>query len=252
MTSTADILPSHSRSVSRSRSTFNFLVGKTLSPFRFNPTRRHAEAWLSRSADTHVRLRARWGGNLWNPFRTGLVSLGVLSVNFWLLREIALSDLNSPGTRFLPNVVEQMSKAKFGLLHWLLVMDDLAMFGVAASCGALLALHFWFSSRRKKTNGPFRINAGFRGVDALRVALEKDPARLAGFDAVVYALKSGEPEIVMERVKAELGIQDARALMLVFAFPDEADAPRGGEADELLSRVAEVINDTSSPSLTLP
>lgn len=106
----------------------------------------------------------------------------------------------------------------------------------------------------------------FPGETALRVVYAGDPERLRVLDDVVHAFAQELPtgafrmltcsqnhaEHVMERVRAELGEEDARGLMLLLAFPDEADALRGGEADELLSRVAEVINDTSSPSLALP
>ena len=44
-------------------------------------------------------------------------------------------------------------------------------------------------------------------------------------------------ERTLERVRLELGETDCQALTLLLTFPEADDAPRGGEAEELLSRV---------------
>ena len=54
----------------------------------------------------------------------------------------------------------------------------------------------------------------------------------------------------MDRVRRDLGDTDARALMLLLAFPDHLESPRGGELEELMARVADLdftkTSDTSS------
>ena len=66
---------------------------------------------------------------------------------------------------------------------------------------------------------------------------------------MLNVLLSGDAaEETLERVRLELGDADYRALTMLVSFPDHADAPKGGEAQELLARVADLLQPVSNES----
>ena len=76
----------------------------------------------------------------------------------------------------------------------------------------------------------------------MRASLMDFPQRLFALNLILSALSgcTRTPDEFMGLVRRELGEADARSLVLMLALPDEVDAPRGGEAEELLARVAEL------------
>lgn len=103
----------------------------------------------------------------------------------------------------------------------------------------------WVHYLNDSSAGPIMSIPCRREMPALRHDARDDPRRLADLEKVLSAPKMGSKSF-MERLRRELGDADARALMLVLAFPEHADTLRGGELDELMTRVAGV--DFSAPN----
>ena len=74
-----------------------------------------------------------------------------------------------------------------------------------------------------------------------------NPVDLANGNRIMDALHGSQWNATfVARVAAELGPQDARDITLLLAFPEDPSAPQGGEASELLSRVAEWVRNTEN------
>lgn len=94
-------------------------------------------------------------------------------------------------------------------------------------------------------HGPLQNITGF----SLKTTNRRD---LANGLKVIDALNASKLHVsqwnatFVARVAAELGPQDARDITLLLAFPGDPAAPQGGEASELLSRVAEWVSNTDN------
>ena len=172
--------------------------------------RKQSEAWLARSGERNARIRGfveSWKGSISISVPISMSVGGFILFSSYALEDTALYQTGMPL-----------------LILW-----------------ATFMLVRWTATIIK---GPFGTDISLPGVERLRDAAKGDVHRLADLEAILSALdipeRYGKPEVFIERVKSELGIDDARGLMLMLALPDEVDAPRGGEAEELLARVAEL------------
>lgn len=177
--------------------------------------RKQSEAWLARSGERNIRLRD------FLRSRKGMIAqvipLSALFMIATLLSSYALAELDTTSL-FRMGINVLLVGSTFMFIRWTATI----------------------------AKGPIRTDMPLPGVERLRDAANAkgDVHRLADLEVILLALDIqttyGKPEIFMERVKSELGMDDACGLMLMLALPDEVDAPRGGEAEELLARVAEL------------
>lgn len=181
------------------------------------PQRAEVETWLSRSARTRQRLRG-FSSSAWHAW-------------FWVA---------TAGTTFmfLPGLCETA-------LRFMGVGADMAtslsLVINSMSCFILFPIILIGEARlTRMTRGPL---GDMYHLPGLR---ERPDFPMSRFSSVVReringTLWNGSIEDFLDGVRRDLGEADAHAVMLALVFPDDPEAPRSGQRDELLARAVQTL-----------
>ena len=101
--------------------------------------------------------------------------------------------------------------------------------------------------------GPIPRFLDFFGLRFAREGAQTSEERVAILNIVSALARAKNPDVLLERVRVELGEADLRALLRWMMDPWSQDALQGGELSEALSRVSEVLTlDESLRPLEAP
>lgn len=189
-------------------------------------TSQRVEGWISRSPAAFARRRIF----LSRMIRNSLL-LHVLSFGFALLGVIGLIAGLEMTAGDSANLISLKVMGGVTLLPW-------------AWWAALSRIRLLKGHLSTSIGGPLKNANDLPSVVTLRASLADSPQLMLSLDLILSALSGGRtsrtPDEFVSLVRRELGEADARGLVLMLAMPNAVDAPRGGEAQELLSRVAEL------------
>ena len=190
-------------------------------PFHGPRARHHVFAWLKRSEKQQIKRVS--------------FACGMPAVLQTIAGLVLICGLPIMGLPWLLETFELRSRTWYP-------GDLIVVLGtVTLICASVFASVKWMFFLQESADGPLsNPHAFLRIQDISTFMVGRSQKTMLG---PTLSFLADDSHAFMSHVRRQLGDADAQAFVLMMALPDEPDAPRAGDAEELVSRVAEVAHE---------